>query len=344
MDLAKADDLIGRLMQGGNTVLYSGKFIDEHAPAFISLTEGLAEAQGRGRPNAHRLSFVLLEAYQNILRHRAQVSGMNSRSMLVMQTRGDTDVVLSLDPVQEEEAQRIQRVISDIAASDLGQLKQRFLSRLRDGARTLRGGAGLGLIEIARKSGGGLVCDRWMLDETHSMLLIQAIMDGRAERALPTAEARALHVLVAEVEAVLAWPGGASRPADAAALRIMQSECSATSLGIAFHAAAEWLAKEAVGMRCTLLLAGRGGSWSLVVAISGERNPLVNLHERVMSATALAPPELEAMHRAALLGREAGIAQSAALLELAKLAQGPAQAFVRSDGQRWRFAWAVPLA
>jgi len=344
MDLAKAHALISRLSDAGDFVLYGGKFMDEHAPALIALCEGLAAAHGRGKAQAHRLSFVLIEAYQNILRHRAQLTGAQNRSLLVLQARDSADAVLSMDPVHDAEAAQIEHAIRDIAASDLAQLKQRFLARLRDGSRTARGGAGLGLIEIARKSGGGLIMDRWKVSEEHSMVLIQAIMGGGRSHAWPVEEARAAHEGAADLDATFAFRCGASPSADSAALRIMIGECDSPALSMAFHAAGEWFASMPSLGPCYLLLAGNGPSARLVLALKGEWSALGDALDRVNAVTALTRSELEARHREALLGRGAGMSFGAALLELARLANGPGQAAVLGVERDGLFIWSLPLA
>ncbi len=40
MDLTKAHALLERLCVDGDFALYSGRFIDEHAPALIAMAEG----------------------------------------------------------------------------------------------------------------------------------------------------------------------------------------------------------------------------------------------------------------------------------------------------------------
>jgi hypothetical protein len=344
MELAKAHALVHRLHSRGWFVLYSGSFLDEHAPGLIAMAEGLSGAIGRTRAQAHRLSFVLVEAYQNIIRHRAQVGGAGSRSLILLQVGPEADLVMSLDPVANEEAQRLDTALHDIARSDSDQLKVRFLARLRDGARTLRGGAGLGLIEMARRSGGGLLHAWLPLDEEHRLLLLQILFAGQHDLAYGREEAQALQALIGDLDARFALRLGCSASAEAAALRIMELEsASPDRLATVFHAAREWLSDAAPGLPAAVALLGAGSAQRLLLSVAGPFDRLEAMRAQAQAAMALDKAELEARHRSALLGREAPGAMSAALLELARMAHGHLIHAVVEEGDSAWLHWAIPV-
>ena len=344
MELAKAHALVHRLHSRGSFVLYSDGFLDEHAPGLIAMAEGLSSAQGRTKAQAHRLSFVLVEAYQNIIRHRAQVGGAGSRSLILLQVGTDADLVMSLDPVTKDEAQRLDAALHEIARSDAEQLKVRFLARLRDGARTLRGGAGLGLIEMARRSGGGLLHAWLPMDEAHRLLLLQTLFAGHRDLAYAPQEARALQSLVSELDARFALRLGRSASAEAAALRIMEQEAASPDrLARAFHAAREWLSEAAPSLPASVALLSENAPQRLLLSVSGPAGQLVPLGARIGAAAALDKAQLDARHRSALLGRGGAGAMSAALLELAGMAHGtPGHAVVDEGDAAW-LHWAIPV-
>lgn len=344
MDLAKAKALLDRLDGGGGFALYSGQFLDEHAPGLITIAESWSTGVGRTRAQAHRLSFVLVEAYQNIIRHRARLSGRMGRSLLLLRVTRDADLVLSLDPVHSSEQALVEQALREIGASDLVQLKQRFLARLRDGTRTLRGGAGLGLIEMARRSGGALQHDWLALNEDHRLLLLQAVMGGADGHALPPATADELQALAADLGVVLAHARGVSPAADAAMLRIMEREVpeSETLLRV-FHAASEWLGAESGALVQALLLCATEAGQGLIIAVKGPRASMELLSQRVRQAAALGNAELAAMQRHALLGRPAAEGMSAAFIELVR-ASGAALSIdvLGGESQAW-LLWRIPL-
>lgn len=149
MDIATAHTLYEVLKGRDLTFLYSDVFADDHTAAIMGVGQEALDV-GTERTLRSRLSFVLVEAYQNIIRHRADNGG---RSVLMLQRAGGGCVVSSFNPVTPAEGEALQQRLEGIRGLDLAQLKALFLQRLQSNSTSERGGAGLGLIEMARRSG-----------------------------------------------------------------------------------------------------------------------------------------------------------------------------------------------
>ncbi len=283
-----------------------------------------------------------MEAYQNIIRHRAPPVQGGARSLLLLNVGGEADRVLSLNPVSPDDVERLDDALKEVSRSDTAQLKDRFLARLRDGARTERGGAGLGLIEMARRSGGGLRHHWLRMEEGRRSLLLQACWGGSEQALLHPDQAAGIQADVLALDAVMVVRCGRSPSSDGATLRIMEREAAVPeALALAFHAAMEWLAEEAGDGPRALLLLGTAGKQRLVLAMSGKPEAMDAVLARVRRATAMGSPALEAQLRAALLGRRRDEHLSAALLELARAAGDSADTATFGEG-RW-LLWAVPV-
>src|SRR5690606_6703495 len=84
MDIATAHTLYEGLKGRDLTFLYSDVFADDHTAAIMGVGQEALDV-GTERTLRSRLSFVLVEAYQNIIRHRADNGG---RSVLMLQRAG----------------------------------------------------------------------------------------------------------------------------------------------------------------------------------------------------------------------------------------------------------------
>lgn len=143
-----------RALAGDRTaLLYRGSFSDAHTARFLELVELLL---GHGdAPPAYRssMAFVLVEAYQNIVRYARD---RGTRSLVGIRRWEVGAEVLASNPLSDGAAAELMSAIGRLDGLGSAQLKALFLDGLRSGSRTREGGAGLGLIEMKRRSKGGM--------------------------------------------------------------------------------------------------------------------------------------------------------------------------------------------
>lgn len=160
MNAAALQTLLDAFAGDRHSFLYRGQFLDAHTARLISLGEA---AVGKGESNRTaraRLAFVLVEAYQNIIRHGSRTYSPASqdpgRSMLLLRNCEHRNSVSTINAVPRNEVNTLIDALKDLDALDPKQLKMRYLETLQQQKRTRRGGAGLGLIEMTRRSGNAL--------------------------------------------------------------------------------------------------------------------------------------------------------------------------------------------
>ncbi len=167
------------------TFLYSGLFHDDHTARLITLGDEFLELEGADKGVRGKFTFVMVEAYQNIIRHRAPLSRDleqgRGRSMFLIRSNVGMHEVTAINPVTRPDAIKLTHALAGMQDMDPGQMKQAYLQGLQDEKRTERGGAGLGLIEMSRRSGHPLRMGLRELDADH-MLFALRIMIGRTPK------------------------------------------------------------------------------------------------------------------------------------------------------------------
>jgi len=144
--------LFNALAHEQGSVLYAGAFPDDHTPRMIEVSERmLSEENGCGRELRSRTTFTLIEAYQNLVRHRARTTFGNA-AILLLHGERNTDV-MTMNEVRNEDVEALRTALTRTEGLDADALKRMFLETLTSGTNGPRGGAGLGLIEMARRSG-----------------------------------------------------------------------------------------------------------------------------------------------------------------------------------------------
>lgn len=181
MDVALLHTLYDAFAGDRSAFLYSGEFHDAHTARLIVLGEESTDEKENGKGLRTRLAFVLVEAYQNIIRHRAELplplAMGRGRSLMLWRDLTAGHEVTTMNPVTDAEAAHVAKQLAALHALDPEQLKERYLASLKRDVRTERGGAGLGLIEMARRSGNALRHHFFPIDAEHKLFALQVLVE-----------------------------------------------------------------------------------------------------------------------------------------------------------------------
>ena len=317
MDPITAHTLYTALAGDEVSFIYSGAFHDEHTARLISLCEAHLVAKAAPRPVRQRLAFVLVEAYQNIIRHRPRLTGQLDRdvgrSMLLLRCDPLVQQVCAVNAITKSEVPGLEELLERLAGMDRGQLKEMFLDRLRSHGHGNRGGAGLGLIEMARRSGHELIYELGPLDKDHELFMLLVTMgdedvaaDGRVDAI------RRLHDLVAENDILLLHLGSAGAAVQEALLRITERDVGyrpgrAVARSRAYLAAMEYLTEgKALKGNAMIVLARQNAHYLLTLAGWLDPRTAPATTRQMEELLKLTRTELQHTFRNALKARAAG--------------------------------------
>ena len=155
---------------------YAGGFPDEHTARLIELGAAVLDQQGSRTSERGRLGYVMVEAYQNVVRHRARLapaleSGV-ARSHFMLHCGEAGQTVGTLNPVDTDKAKDLQEVLGFLKGRTTAELKGLFRDGIQRTHEPGRRGAGLGLIEMMRRSGATPTWDREDCIEEHTMFAL----------------------------------------------------------------------------------------------------------------------------------------------------------------------------
>ncbi len=160
MDIRFAHSLFQALRGDRLAFGYSGAFHDEHTSRLIMLGEAALEGYEAKGNTRGKLAFIMVEAYQNILRHRAPlppgVEQGEGRSLFLLRCQENGQQVAAVNAIKKKDVPGIHELMQRLNGLDRGELKELFLTGLQRVTDGQRRGAGLGLIEMARRSGSDL--------------------------------------------------------------------------------------------------------------------------------------------------------------------------------------------
>ncbi|MDB4835093.1 SiaB family protein kinase [Cyclobacteriaceae bacterium] len=171
-------NIYDEMINSGISLVYIGEFNQEITKTFTSMTEGTMDRDGKERKVKKKVYHVLVETLQNMNKHSDETDKNtgNERSgqgLFMLGQQGTKYFVITANKVQKIKRDGITSAIEEVNNSTPEQLKEMYKQQMKGGNLSDRGGAGLGLIDIARKTGKQLDYQFLDLDEKNLYFILK---------------------------------------------------------------------------------------------------------------------------------------------------------------------------
>ena len=166
-------------------LLYNGSFSDSITHKFIALSEYNLSTNEDLSKIRNRVSFLMAECFQNIVRHGEGKNSDTSASELpgFFSTKniGNTYFITSGNLINKSNIPKLEGQLKQVNSLNSDELKELYRNVIENQSFSEKGGAGLGLIEMARKSGHRIEYDFEAYDETFSFFYNQIRLEKNPE-------------------------------------------------------------------------------------------------------------------------------------------------------------------
>jgi hypothetical protein len=138
----------------GVMICFNGAFAHSIIEEIGNALRRYLQEQEEKKSSALDVFAVYIEQAQNIRNYLARrhfADAASGSAIIVIARRGDHYVVSSGNVVREEDRAALAARLEQIRSADAAELRKLFKERLRSGTRDPEGGAGMGLIEVARR-------------------------------------------------------------------------------------------------------------------------------------------------------------------------------------------------
>lgn len=137
-------------------LVYEGEFTQEITKSVLSMAERNMESFGEDSSTKRKVFNVMVECLQNISRHSEKVhedSVQKNDAIFMIGKQDDAYFITSGNPVQTTYVMELSDRLEHINSLDKDGLKELYKEVIKNGHISEKGGAGLGFIDMARKSG-----------------------------------------------------------------------------------------------------------------------------------------------------------------------------------------------
>ncbi len=185
MDIKSSHQIFNFLEADNLCFAYSGSISDTITHKIIELTQFNIDSSRNFVKLKNKISFLLAECYQNVVRHGKieiqHTSFHEKSSAFFVRSIGTSFFITSANIVSnstiEVVKEKLDRV-NNLSPEELRLLQKQVLAQ---GKLSDRGGAGLGIIEMARKSGRKITYDFERINEDSSMFYLQLMLSSAEE-------------------------------------------------------------------------------------------------------------------------------------------------------------------
>lgn len=178
-----AYNLFQRLEHDEQFFTYQGDFSDQVTSMIINLIEESLHHSDQV-PNIrlkNKVSFLMVESFQNIIRHADPTPEDSLRHAESFQVRShdNTHYITSANLIEKDKTLQLKEKLDQLNVLDKAELKRLYMTALDNNTLSEKGGAGLGLIEMARKSGRKLLYEFIPKGENQLYFYLQTSLDEK---------------------------------------------------------------------------------------------------------------------------------------------------------------------
>ena len=156
---------------------YRGEVTEDNSAGLLTILEREMEFSEFNPLGRKRLFMFVLENLQNITRHGISKND-EVTSLVVYSKTGDGYTVSTGNALKKGEVKGLRKNLEKINSLDPEKVRDVYRTMLQDSSIGNKGGAGLGLMEMARKTGNRLDYDFLSIDDKYSYFILSKTVDA----------------------------------------------------------------------------------------------------------------------------------------------------------------------
>ncbi|NOZ47512.1 MAG: hypothetical protein GXO79_12135 [Chlorobi bacterium] len=163
------------MVNNGFTLVYEGEFNHQITKMFTSMAERDMEKVNEEKTLKRRVFHVMVECLQNMTKHSDEFSEDSKigNGMFIVGKKENAYYIITANRVINEKINDLKNSIDGLNKMNKTELTALYKKQIKEGTLSEKGGAGLGLIDIARKTGQKLDYQFLPLDNEYYFFLLK---------------------------------------------------------------------------------------------------------------------------------------------------------------------------
>jgi hypothetical protein len=170
-----------KLHQEDVILAYKGRIAPEILRSVLRTTESNLSATGEKVPTRKKIFNILVELVQNLMKHvDMDAEGERSNSTLMVIKENSDYIISTGNFIYKSSSNNIVNKIEELNKMSKEEIRHYFMENMEKNELSNKGGAGLGLIDIVRKSGEKLEYFIESIDAHTDYLILQIRVVNKA--------------------------------------------------------------------------------------------------------------------------------------------------------------------
>lgn len=151
-------------------VTYHGEFTFESINNILLYARRDIKMRNVEKRTSRKIYAVLVEALENILRHgvEKEYNQKTTDGVFILYKTDEGFTIKTGNLIKNGDIEKLRADIKEVSEKNIEQLKEAYRDQLRNGAISTKGGAGIGLIDMAIKANKDLSFNLFETDENTS--------------------------------------------------------------------------------------------------------------------------------------------------------------------------------
>jgi len=181
MDVKILKSLSKAIYSDALTLAYAGKFSDSLTDKIIGMAEVYLKSDQQLSKLRKKTSFLVAECFQNVVRHsekdQESANTASGKESFLIRFCDCKVFIASENTLPNDQVDDLRKKLDDVNRYSREELKSLYKESLAKGEMSEKGGAGLGLIEMARKTGNKLHYSFMTIDEKSSAFYLMLVLE-----------------------------------------------------------------------------------------------------------------------------------------------------------------------
>jgi hypothetical protein len=157
-------------------LIYEGEISHEITKSFTSLIEGVLEKRDELRSTKKKIFNVMVECLQNIDKHADNSYHgklhQHGKGLIIISNDDKDYTIVTGNVVENDKMTSLKNSVDKVNGLEKQDLRELYKKQLSEGRLSEKGGAGLGFIDIARKSGQNISYSFFSIDKLFSFFVL----------------------------------------------------------------------------------------------------------------------------------------------------------------------------
>lgn len=166
-------DLHKTMLSQNLILVYEGEFTQEITKSVLAMAERNMDSVGEESSIKRKVFNVMVECLQNIVKHSEEETSKRNTAIFMIGKQDQEYIITSGNPIKKDSIERLKSRLEQINSLDKDGLKALYKDIIKNSDISEKGGAGLGFVDMARKSGQKLEFDFEKIDDETSFFSLR---------------------------------------------------------------------------------------------------------------------------------------------------------------------------